>query len=139
MIHCPNCNETIGDDVVICPFCRHEITGDERLQIEQQKREEEREADREESIKAGEFSSLRIIWQFTFIVVTILAAGIYVALMSRDHVQAGLVALIAGLVIILGLNVYFLLIKKANSCPHCGKFLWRNLGTQCQWCGRKIR
>ena len=71
MINCPNCRELIGDDIGICPFCRHEITAEERLQIERQKREEEQSASAEESIRTGEFSALRIIWQVIHIVTTI--------------------------------------------------------------------
>ncbi len=139
MINCPNCKELIGDDIGICPFCRHEITAEERLQIERQKREEEQSASAEESIRTGEFSSLRIIWQVIHIGTTILVFVIWTILLARNLMLHALVELIAGIVIILGVNVYFLLVKKANSCPHCGKYLWRNWGTQCQWCGRSIR
>lgn len=138
MFECPNCKETLGDDIDICPFCRHEITTEEHLQIERQKREEEQKASAEESIRTGEFSSLRIIWQACMIGTAVLAFAIYGILLYRDPV-AGLVALIAGIVLLLGVNVYFLVFKKANCCPHCGKYLFRNWGTQCQWCGRSIR
>ena len=26
MFECPNCKEALGDDIRICPFCRHEET-----------------------------------------------------------------------------------------------------------------
>ena len=58
MFDCPNCKEALGDDIQICPFCRHEINDHERVLIEKARREEARNASAEERARASEFSSL---------------------------------------------------------------------------------
>ena len=139
MFDCPNCKEALGDDIQICPFCRHEITDHERVLIEKARREEARNASAEESSRASEFSSLRLLWQMVTVAIAVLTIIVFNILLFADFVMAALVVLIAGLTLLVIENVYFQVFKKANSCPHCGGYLFRSHGTMCQWCGGKIR
>ncbi|MCR5619890.1 MAG: hypothetical protein K6F65_07285 [Lachnospiraceae bacterium] len=139
MFDCPNCKEALGDDIRICPFCRHELTSDERYLIEKTRREEAQKVSAEESRITAEFSSLRAIWMLGTVALCLLIMVVFSFLMFVDLVYAGLVVFIVGMVLLFIASVVFLVFLRANCCPHCGKFLFRNFGTQCQWCGKSIR
>ncbi len=139
MINCPKCNESLGDNVLICPFCRHEFTDEERLVISKAKLEEAQNRSAEEYKRGSDFSYLRLIWQLGTIAIAVLTILAFNILKFADLSQAALVVLIVGFALLLIENVYFLLIKKANNCPHCGGYLSQSYGNKCQWCGGKIR
>lgn len=139
MMYCPKCREAIGDDINICPFCRHKITDHERQLIEKARREEEEKAREEEDYKAETVGKIRIICFIALAAIGLVVLIIFFILMNLGRMQQA-VAILTGAYVFLGMmTLYLIFVKKINDCPHCGKFLYRNYGTNCQWCGKRIR
>ena len=139
MIHCPKCKEALGDNITTCPFCFHEITDHERVLIAKEQREEEDDFRYEESVRAEAFSMLRRIWIMGSVVYMILLYVIFSILLYSDHAAASFNVFFGGLLFYLIMTAYLIFVKKVNNCPHCGAFMFRNYGTNCQWCGGRIR
>ena len=139
MIRCPKCKESLGDNITTCPFCFHEITDYERLLIAKQQREEEDEARYDEIIRGEEYFRIRMIWLLgtvAFLIVFFLA---FIILLFAELTWAALAVLSIGFVVYAVITLYLIFVMKVNNCPHCGKYLFRNWGTNCQWCGGRIR
>lgn len=139
MINCPKCNESLGDDIRICPFCRHELTDEERLLIEKAKHEEARELSREEAARTEKAAVARLKFWLLLAGILILTMIAMIILNSLELYMAGVIVFVAGLVSSFLIAAFMVLVKKVNNCPHCGGFLFRNWGTNCQWCGKQIR
>lgn len=139
MIHCPKCKEALGDNITVCPFCRHEITDYERVLIAKEQREEEEDIRYEEMVRAEAFAMLRRIWGLGSVVYLVILYLVFSILLYSDHAVASFRVFFGGLFFFLFMTAYLIFVKKANSCPHCGKYLFRNWGTNCQWCGGRIR
>ena len=139
MMYCPKCRESLGDDIKICPFCRHKITDYERKLIEDARRKEEEKALEEENYKAETVGRVRVICFIALLSIGLIVLFTFFILMHLDRMQQA-VAVLTGGYVFLGLMVlYLIFVKKINDCPHCGRFLYRNYGTNCQWCGKRIR
>lgn len=139
MIRCPKCKEPLGDDIMTCPFCFHEITDYERLLIAKEQREEEDQAHYDEIIRGEEYFRIRMIWLLgtvAFLIVFFLA---FIILLFAELTWAALAVLSIGFVVYAVITLYLIFFMKVNNCPHCGKYLFRNWGTNCQWCGGRIR
>lgn len=138
MISCPKCNESLGDDIKLCPFCRYEFTVEDLLLIEKAKQEEAREQSRAESERTEKFDALRLF----FVIVSVgLGALILISsfiLLSLELEMASVVVSVCGMILLILFSVFMLIFKKANNCPHCGRYLYQNWGTNCQWCGKRI-
>ncbi|MCR5739207.1 MAG: hypothetical protein K6G43_05270 [Lachnospiraceae bacterium] len=138
MIKCPKCKELIGDTVETCPMCFHKMTAHERILMEKESRAE-LEQETEEMIKETEEAlRRRTIWIIINVVcVVLLMILLIIAVSVRSNVMisvaiAGYVAVVVyDLILIFGLGV--------NNCPHCGRYLYRNYGECCQWCGNRVR
>ncbi len=142
MIHCPKCNEVIGDDVHKCPFCRHEITEEERRNIAKEKEM----ANWEATIEAMEEYSRRMRNGFLtwLILMGIAIAG------SLIIVFCGLGTFWVFLLIALIIAVGVICAAKwhIGDCPYCempfysggrhsgGDVLFRNY---CPNCGGRLR
>jgi len=122
-----------------CPFCFHEITDYERLLIAKEQREEEDQAHYDEIIRGEEYFRIRMIWLLgtvAFLIVFFLA---FIILLFAELTWAALAVLSIGFVVYAVITLYLIFVMKVNNCPHCGKYLFRNWGTNCQWCGGRIR
>lgn len=139
MVHCPKCKEALGDNVTVCPFCRHEITDHERVLITKAKREEEEGFRYEETVRAEAFAILRRIWGLSSVVYMVILYLVFSILLYSDHAVASFRVFFGGMIFFLIMTAYLIFVKKANNCPHCGHYLFRNWGTNCQWCGGRIR
>lgn len=139
MMYCPKCKEPIGEDVDICPFCRHKITDYERVLIEKARREEEEKAADEENYKADTVGKVRVICFVAMMVMVLIITIVFFILMGLDHMKEAVGVIIGGYVFIGMMFFYLVFAKKINDCPHCGGFLYKNFGTRCQWCGKRIR
>ena len=139
MIHCPKCKEALGDNITVCPFCRHEITDHERVLIAKAQREEEDEFRYEETVRAEAFAMLRRIWVLGSVVYMVILYLVFSILLYSDHAVASFRVFSGGVIFFLIMTAYLIFVKKANNCPHCGHYLFRNYGTNCQWCGGRIR
>ncbi len=139
MIYCPKCKESLGDNITTCPFCFHEITDHERLLIAKVQREEEDRVHYDEIIRGEEYFRIRMIWLLgtvAFLIVFFLA---FIILLFAELTWAALAVLSIGFVVYAVITLYLIFVMKVNNCPHCGKYLFRNWGTNCQWCGGRIR
>lgn len=139
MIHCPKCKESLGDDIMTCPFCFHEITDYERLLIAKQQREEEDEARYDEIMRCEERSKIRMIWMLGTIAFLIVLFLVFTILLFAELAKAALAVFTIGIAFFAIMTLYLLFVMKVNNCPHCGRYLFKNLGTNCQWCGGRIR
>ena len=139
MIHCPKCKEALGDNITVCPFCRHEITDYERVLIAKEQREEEEDIRYEEMVRAEAFAMIRNIWMLGSVVFLVLLYILFSIIMYSEHVETAFMILAGGLIFFGILELYAIFVKQVNTCPHCGKYLFRNWGTNCQWCGGRIR
>ena len=135
MIYCPKCNEVIGDDVHKCPFCRHEITEEERRNIAKEKEM----ANREATIEAMEEYSRRMrnwfiasaIWAVTALVVMLIV------------ILCNLAMVWYVLIFLLLMAAYLVCVYKLHlaQCPYCEQFMRTNIfnTTHCPRCGGKLR
>ena len=139
MIYCPKCKESLGDNITTCPFCFHEITDHERVLIAKEQRKEQDEWNYEEAVKAEAFSMIRTIWILGSVVYLVILYVVFSILLYADLAQASFTVFFVGVVFYLIMTAYLILVKQINNCPHCGKYLFRNHGTNCQWCGGRIR
>ena len=139
MIRCPKCKESLGDNITKCPFCFHEITDHERLLIAKEQREEEDQVLYEEIIRGEEFFRIRMIWMLGTVAFLIVFYLAFIILLFAELTEAALAVLSIGFVVYAVITLYLIFVMKVNNCPHCGKYLFRNWGTNCQWCGGRIR
>ncbi|MCR5740167.1 MAG: hypothetical protein K6G43_10170 [Lachnospiraceae bacterium] len=139
MMYCPKCREAVGEDIRICPFCRHKITDYERELIEKARLKEEEDARAEEDYKAETVGRVRVICFVVMIALGLIVFVIFCILMYQGNIDRAIGVLIGGYVFLGLMDLYLILGKRINDCPHCGKYLHLNYGTQCQWCGKRIR
>ena len=139
MIYCPKCKESLGDNITTCPFCFHEITDYERVLIAKEQRKEEDDAHYEEIIKAEAYARIRLVCMLGAAVYLVVLFLIFSILMYAGLLMPAFTMFSVGMIFYLLMSAYLILIKRINNCPHCGKYLFRNWGTNCQWCGGIIR
>ena len=139
MIYCPKCKESLGDNITTCPFCFHEITDYERVLIAKEQRKEEDDAHYEEIMKAEAYAKIRLVCMLGAAVYLVVLFLIFSILMYAGLLMPAFTVFSVGMIFYLLMSAYLILIKRINNCPHCGKYLFRNWGTNCQWCGGIIR
>ena len=135
MFKCPNCKELISENMIACPFCRHEISAAERTQAEKEIRDEEEKENREMLIKIQAAARARKICfacMVIYIILYILVAG-FLGLMGLEY-AAAMVCLV-GVFLFMAIFAFIMFFTKIFACPHCGKILYRNYGPYCHSCG----
>ncbi|MBO4346537.1 MAG: hypothetical protein J5840_02735 [Lachnospiraceae bacterium] len=135
---CPKCNEMIGDNIKICPMCKHEFTMDENSEFVKEKEEREKaEYDHFEAIRAQRAKMRRIL---SIIAIASLVVGgisgailtsitgdmLYVAVLTSAGIAVEIIVMIYGIV------------GGAFRCPYCEGLLYRNYGKHCMHCGKRL-
>ena len=139
MIYCPKCKESLGENITTCPFCFHVITDHERVLIAKEQRKEEDDARYEELKKSEAFSMIRTACMLGAVVYLVLLFLVFSILMYAGLLMPAFTVFSVGMIFYLLMSAYLILIKRINNCPHCGRYMFKNWGTNCQWCGGVIR
>ncbi len=141
MINCPKCNEMLGDDVHKCPFCRYEITEEDRRNILKEKELIHWEATIDAMAEHAKRTKYSVIMTLAAIVITIV--GMMAVIIYGLHVYwfVGLALLLNVACIIISVKLHL------GVCPYCEQVLRTHyhgcllpfLGEYCPHCGGKLR
>lgn len=135
MIHCPKCNESIGENKSICPMCHHVFTEQELADIKNEIDNQDVKYMSEQRAKIEMFARKR---RFLGGILLLIIFGIPILslffLGNKTVLILLLIAFVGGEigVIIAGI------VSGAFRCPHCNSILFRNYGTHCHSCGKLI-
>ena len=134
MIKCPKCNELIGDNVTECPFCKTNISEEERNRATEENERVHREAV-EASIKEYYRRTRNGI---IVAVIMVLLAVIGVTLIYSLELEVfWIFALFLAIALIYTVSVLKL---RIGLCPYCESFMGRGIlfRSHCPRCGGKL-
>ncbi len=135
MIRCANCGELIGDDLQECPFCKHQLTNEERKNAVAEN-EQFHQAAVENAIREyGKRMKIQIVIAIIMFVIA-LAGMITIALLNLDVIWGVLLILIVLVVFAFGVIKY-----RIGLCPYCESLMGRGMvfRTHCPRCGGRVR
>ena len=140
MKQCPRCKELIGDTLEVCPVCKAEFTEKELDEMKKAAQGAEVQALIREHNMLKSFQKKRAILSFLLLgdLVFFFVAAIAVLSVEPLRNTAIIVGLAVVFVAVLVGAIIFGLVSGGANCPYCGRLLFRNYGTHCAGCGKKI-
>lgn len=135
MITCKNCHEIIGGDVTECPFCKTEITEDDRKAATTAKEQLHQTAVENAIKEYAKRTKTRILIELALILLA-MVGEFFTLWLELDTL------LIVALFIILGVFYCYCIYKfRIGLCPYCESFMNRRMGYRnyCPKCGGRIR
>lgn len=136
MKNCCKCNELIGEDQKICPFCNHEFTEEEQREERRMRYDRQQRAEKE---AIAEFARTQKKASLIILITSVVAIAIVVAFIlwsDMDPVGYYLLSfLIVGIMLV---------VERASgygTCPYCGDFMGKatRWADYCPKCGGRIR
>ena len=135
MVHCPKCNEMIGERKSICPMCHHVFTDREMTDMENEKDSYDVRLMDGHRARMAAFVKKRRFWGR---ILFILLLGFPVLPLFLMH---NVTLLIVMLVLYCAGSVGVIIAGIASGafrCPHCDSILFRNYGPYCHSCGKSL-
>ncbi|MBP5261166.1 MAG: hypothetical protein J6Z43_03450 [Clostridiales bacterium] len=139
MINCPGCDQLIGDNNTKCPLCGYGFTEQDLKNVEDKRRFESRQQQKEDLERIRLSAKRRMQWVILLIVCMVLSFVIGFGLVAlTGNISFGFVAVGLLVVTVIGLPI-FGMVSGWMACPFCGGALYRSWGVCCPHCGKKYR
>ena len=138
-IHCPKCNDLIGDGLDACPQCGRVFTAEDKSAMKEEKREETRQAVyaerdlletfwRKRRISVRAILACFLLWVVITTVVGVVTKNIVLFIVLSCVFAVAMIG-----------TVIWGIARGGLRCPYCDYILFRNYGDHCQKCGKKIQ
>ena len=138
MVQCPKCKEAIGDNLTICPLCRHEFTQAEKGEMAKEIRETEEKLRNAEKEMLLKFNQKRSLLNTLLVIAFISLIAVPFLTYSITKSITGLIIAFAVVCIMFIAVIVTGIVSRAFFCPYCDTLLFRNYGDHCTHCGKKI-
>ena len=135
MVHCPKCNEIIGENKSICPICHHVFTEQELTDMENEKNSFDVKLMDEQRTRIVTFARKRRIW--AGVLMGILFGFPVLSLFFMGNATVLIILLVGFIVGEVGVIIGGIA-SGAFRCPHCDSILFRNYGSYCHSCGKLL-
>ena len=134
MIRCPKCDESIGEKLTECPFCKTTITEEERNKAIQ-----ENETARQEAVEASikEYHKRTVNEIIVAVIMVMLAVIGMILIYTLELDRFWIVILFLLIAAIYGISVLKL---RIGLCPYCESFMGRGIlfRSHCPRCGGRL-
>ena len=135
MISCPRCNEAIGENIDVCPFCKTVITEETKMQAISKNERIHEQAVANATKEYGK----RVRNEIAVGIVMVLLAIIGMIVIATLDLSA-----VFGLILfafILTIYVLSILKLRIGLCPYCESLMGRGMlfRTHCPRCGGRLR
>ena len=135
MVHCPKCNEMIGESKSACPMCHHVFTDQEITDMKNEKNSYDVKIMEEQRARIVSFAKKRRFWGGVLLLILL---GLPVLSLFFLHNIIFLIILLF-LFFVGGVGVIiFGIVSGAFRCPHCDAILFRDYGSYCHTCGKPL-
>lgn len=135
MVHCPKCNEMIGETKSVCPMCHHAFTDQEITYMQNEKNSYDVKIMDEQRARIATFAKKR---RFLGGILLLLLLGLPVlSLFFMNNVTLLIILLVIYFAGGVGV-IIFGIMSGAFRCPHCDSILFRNYGSYCHTCGKPL-
>lgn len=135
MVHCPKCNEMIGETKSICPICHHVFTDQEMSDMKNEKNSYDVKIMDEKRARIMTFAKKRRF--YGGVLVSILLGLPILSLLFLKYITILIIIIVVycvgGVGVIIGG-----IASGAFRCPHCDSILFRNYGSYCHTCGKPL-
>jgi hypothetical protein len=103
-------------------------------------RDKEMDTENEEEMRAADDACRRrVVWLIGSIAFPVIMLLIFSIVMYVAEINTAFYVFAGGIIIYLVFQMIMIVGVGINNCPYCGKYLYRNYGECCQWCGKRIR
>ena len=135
MVHCPKCNEMIGETKSVCPMCHHVFTDQEMADMKNEKNSYDVKIMDEQRARIVTFAKKRRLFGRILLVLLLGLPVLSLFFMNNVTILIILVVLYCagGVGVIIGG-----IASGAFRCPHCDSILFRNYGSYCHSCGKLL-
>lgn len=138
MVFCPKCVGLIGEEFDTCPLCNYQLTEEDKVNIKRKKEAEEVRRCKEEQKFAEKRAKNRILFfilSMSFIFGSLAVAGI-VTKITHNIAYFGIIAIVG--MVLEAATIIAGIVSGAYRCPYCDAILFRNYGSHCASCGKKL-
>ncbi|MBR6256780.1 MAG: hypothetical protein IKR23_05305 [Lachnospiraceae bacterium] len=135
MVHCPKCNEIIGEKKSICPVCHHVFTDQELKDMENERNSYDVKLMDDRRARIAAFAKKRR--SLAGIMMVILLGFPVLSLFFMHNAIVLIILLVSYFVGSLGVIIVGIS-SGAFRCPHCDSILFRNYGSYCHTCGKPL-
>ena len=138
IVHCPKCKNPIGEGLGSCPECRAVFTSAETEVMEREKQERMKSVNAEQKKMIEDFRKKRKVFAIVMLILVILVpASVFGVWTLTGNIEAGFIALAVMFVIMIG-TIAAGIVTGAARCPYCDAILFRQYGTHCHSCGKRL-
>ena len=138
IVHCPRCKAPIGEGADSCPECYLVFSEADKRAIVEEKRSRVSSEYRDQQEMLDAFYKKRRVFLRALIIALIMIPGVpAVVLATGANLTVLVVAYVITVLFMIG-TIVAGIVTGAARCPYCDSILFRQYGTHCHTCGKKI-